>query len=102
AQAAGARREHVFGFFRRQGRLSMAVAVPRLLTRFLAVDAGPPLGRNVWEDTVLLLPDADKNRRWRNVFTGEIVKGALQSGQTGLSLAEMLAHFPVALLLAET
>src|SRR5262249_37588314 len=76
--ARRARAAHVAPFLR--GRRSVTV-VPRLVLR---------LG-GAWGDTVLPLPPA----RWRNELTGEHVDGG------DLSLASLLARFPVALLASD-
>jgi (1->4)-alpha-D-glucan 1-alpha-D-glucosylmutase len=101
AEAAGAKPEHVFGFVRRHEQQAALVAVPRLLTGLVPSPSELPLGRDVWPDTVLLLPEGVPNWRWRNVFTGESLKGLVQSDQLVLPLADVFAHFPVALLQAE-
>jgi (1->4)-alpha-D-glucan 1-alpha-D-glucosylmutase len=101
AEPAGAQQEHLFGFVRRNGRQAAAVAVPRLLTALVPALDQLPFGRDVWQDTMLHLPEVDPSQRWQNVFTGEVVQSCVRSGQTILPLAEILAHFPVALLLSE-
>lgn len=101
AEAEGAKQEHVFGFGRRQGDQCALVAVPRLLTGLAPDLEQLPLGRDVWQDTVLLLPGVEMSRRWRNVFSGELLTLSVRSGRSVLPLAELLGNFPVALLLAE-
>jgi (1->4)-alpha-D-glucan 1-alpha-D-glucosylmutase len=98
AQPRGAKSPHVFGFVRRQGNCAAIVAVPRLIARLLAEGQAAPLGEAVWQDTSLLVPGIDPQQEWRNVFTGELVAFTLVDGQATLSMAEILAHFPVALL----
>jgi (1->4)-alpha-D-glucan 1-alpha-D-glucosylmutase len=93
-EVAGETRETAFAFLRRRGDDLAVVIVPRLVTR-LAGPAGLPLGAAVWRDTRVLLPEAARGVRWRNVFTGQE-----QSGEAALSLAKVLADFPVALLTA--
>ena len=60
-----------------------------------------PLGEAVWQDTTLLVPDMGPPRPWHNVLTGESVRGAVEEGHTTLAVAQLLAHCPVALLMAE-
>jgi (1->4)-alpha-D-glucan 1-alpha-D-glucosylmutase len=60
-----------------------------------------PLGPEVWLDTVLLLPGIGTGQRWRNLFTGEVLTATSRQGQGCLRLADVFAHFPVALLLEE-
>jgi (1->4)-alpha-D-glucan 1-alpha-D-glucosylmutase len=101
AEAEGVKQDHVFGFVRRHEQQAAVIAVPRLLTGLVPSLYELPLGRNVWQDTVLLLPDGDAKRRWRNVFTGEMLKCPVGAGPMVLPLADVFAHFPVALLMAE-
>jgi (1->4)-alpha-D-glucan 1-alpha-D-glucosylmutase len=54
----------------------------------------------VWQDTRLLVPGINPQWHWRNVLTGEPVAFAVDDGQPALAMAELLAHFPVALLMA--
>ncbi|HEY7512560.1 MAG TPA: malto-oligosyltrehalose synthase, partial [Vicinamibacteria bacterium] len=75
--ATGPRAEHVVAFSRGE---QVITVVPRLGLRLQ--------GR--WEDTALELPTG----RWRNDLTGETVSGRAR-------LAELLARFPVALLLLD-
>jgi (1->4)-alpha-D-glucan 1-alpha-D-glucosylmutase len=101
AESVGAKQEHVFGFVRRHEKRAALVAVPRLLTGLVPSPSELPLGQDVWQDTLLLLPEGVSNRRWRNLFTGESLKCLVRSDQMALLLADVFAHFPVALLLAE-
>jgi len=94
-KVAGRKQGHVVSFARRRGRTWVLVAVPRLLTR-LVVLGTPPLGKQVWGDDRLLLPD-EAPESWRNVFTGESLK-VFTVGERGLPLSDMLSIFPVALL----
>jgi (1->4)-alpha-D-glucan 1-alpha-D-glucosylmutase len=95
----GPRRDHVCAFLRRAEGHWALVAVPRLLAALVKPDAAP-LGPDVWEGTVLVLPAAPPGRPWRNVFTGEELRPREQDGQVVLPLAEVFGLFPVALLLA--
>src|SRR5262249_780131 len=100
AQVLGAKRQHVFGFSRCQGARAAIVVVPRLMAR-LCQQAGEAVpGDAVWEGTRLLVPGIDPHWQWRNVLTGEPVVFAVDDGQPALVIAKLLAHFPVALLVA--
>ncbi|MCE9534617.1 MAG: malto-oligosyltrehalose synthase [Planctomycetes bacterium] len=99
-ETAGKRREHAFAFARRNGTDVAVVIVPRFLTR-MSSEAPGILEGPVWEDTQVLLPDVNQVRRWKNVFTGEIFDSTLVNDQTDFSLEQVLADFPVALLIAK-
>ncbi len=94
--AQGSRRESVCAVLRRHGGESAVVVAPRLVTRLLATGDEVPLEEAIWQDTGLPLP-AEAPRRWRNVFTDEV----LTVGPNGLRLAEVFSHCPVALLRAD-
>jgi (1->4)-alpha-D-glucan 1-alpha-D-glucosylmutase len=79
--------------FAREFENDLAIAVaPRLITGVTGFEQGLPLG-GVWGDTLLDLSEL-KSPSFRNVFTGQKVKG--QDGH--VALAELFAKFPVALL----
>ena len=63
-----------------------------------ALDA--PLGEAVWQDTRLHVPGMAPQQGWRNIFTDEPVRFTTVDDQPTLVVAELLAHFPVALLMA--
>jgi (1->4)-alpha-D-glucan 1-alpha-D-glucosylmutase len=98
-EVAGRRRDHVCAFQRCLHKWQALVVVPRLVTSLVHGDR-PPLGPEVWHDTALVLPAQPAGRAWRNIFTGEELRPAGGNGQPVLPLGQVLAHFPVALLLA--
>jgi (1->4)-alpha-D-glucan 1-alpha-D-glucosylmutase len=90
--AAGERHECVFAFAR-GGRA--ITCVPRLVAT-LTPDGTPPLGAAVWADTRLELPEPLRGRTYRDAFTGATI-----AADDSLALAEVLARFPVALLVPD-
>jgi (1->4)-alpha-D-glucan 1-alpha-D-glucosylmutase len=76
--AHGTRAEHVVAFVRRQGVITV---VPRLVIGL----------RGDWADTTLELPAG----RWYNELTGDAIDGST------VRLVDLLARFPVALLVHE-
>ncbi len=91
----GQKVEHVCAFARRHEGTWALVAVPRLPAGL--VDVGVlPVGREVWGEDLLLLPD-DAPDRWYNVFTGETLKPPVAADRLPLFL--VFGTFPVALLL---
>jgi (1->4)-alpha-D-glucan 1-alpha-D-glucosylmutase len=94
---SGAKAEHLLAFARHLGSRWALVAVPRFTIK-LSPSAKPPLGKRLWKDTVLHLPEGAP-KGWQNVFTGEGL--ALSDGNTtqpGLLAHEVFRSFPVALL----
>jgi|Deesub1362A_J573_1020465.scaffolds.fasta_scaffold05341_2 (1->4)-alpha-D-glucan 1-alpha-D-glucosylmutase len=112
-EATGRGEEHVCAFARRLGGVWALVAVPRLPVRLLeaarppaeketraeALRIGFPLGEEVWDNSVLLLPGHAPGR-WRNVLTGEAATAA--AGDKRLPLAGVFGQFPVTLLAGES
>ncbi len=95
----GSRAHHVVAFFRSQQVAREAtsaahhvlVVAPRFLT-CLVKPGEAPLGERVWEDTSIRLP-RDAPVTWHNAITDEVLRA-----QGEISVGEVLAQFPVALL----
>ncbi|MHC2991956.1 hypothetical protein OB13_10285 [Pontibacter sp. HJ8] len=92
---SGKHRNHAIAFARQHEGAWCLVVVPRLLTR-LASEEELPLGEQVWEDTVLLLPP-DAPQQWQNLFGNTPVQGKQE-----IPLSTLFGSFPVALLTATT
>ncbi len=58
-----------------------------------------PLGREVWQDTRLELPELATTLYWHNLFTGEALAPVTCWEDAAFTAAGMLAHFPIALLI---
>jgi (1->4)-alpha-D-glucan 1-alpha-D-glucosylmutase len=95
--AAGPKEKHVCAFVRHKGE-SWALAVVPRLTAGLVKPGRPPLGKRIWADTALLLPESAP-RQWRNGLTRETLDASLlNTGEVALYLHKVLKRFPVALL----
>jgi (1->4)-alpha-D-glucan 1-alpha-D-glucosylmutase len=95
--AQGPRENHVCAFARRENGFWCLTVTPRWTTR-LAAAGKPPLGKTVWRDTGLTLPEAAPER-WRNILTGERLRTLpVAEGQRALPLRSVFRRFPVALL----
>jgi (1->4)-alpha-D-glucan 1-alpha-D-glucosylmutase len=93
-ESAGRFRNHVIAFAWRYEQQWALVIAPRFLSH-LVQEGDFPLGRQVWQDTEVIMP-AGAPAAWRNVITNE----ALSAGRT-LSVGDILLSFPVALLMGE-
>ncbi|HLI26128.1 MAG TPA: malto-oligosyltrehalose synthase [Chloroflexota bacterium] len=99
----GARGRHVVAFARRHAASWALAVVPRLPARLLGVTAewAPPPALGVpaasWADTCLVLP-AEAPRRWRHLFTGQLLDAARATRRATLPLGDVLGLFPAALL----
>ena len=92
----GQRAGHVGAFVRRNSTEAALVVVPRL-TMGMTRGEGLPLGPEIWEDTHLTL-SAEMPSQWRDVFTGTECRAVRQGPGQALRVADLLRHFPVALL----
>ncbi len=93
-ESAGRFRSNVIAFARRYHQQWAVVIVPRFLS-YLVQEGDFPLGREVWQDTEVIMPDRTP-LEWRNALTSE----ALSAGNT-LPVGTVLHSFPVALLIGE-
>jgi (1->4)-alpha-D-glucan 1-alpha-D-glucosylmutase len=98
--ASGSEASHVVSYARRLGDDAAIVIAPRLHARLLGEREAPPLGPQVWADTVVELPARLRVTALRNAFDGEPVSVREIDGSRCVALGEALANFPVALLSA--
>ncbi len=101
-RVTGARSGHILAFARRyRDRAAIAVA-PRLYAGLLLGRAAAqcPLGEAVWADTRIELPRGVRFADVHNVLDGAPITIHDAGGRPALSVAEVLASFPVALLTA--
>ncbi len=96
--AKGIKERNVCSFSRKLGSRSVIVAVPRLLVGLTGGIEREPLGKEIWKDTWLVLPNDLPDCRYRNLFTEEILPVQKREGLTGLPLSAIFGCFPVALL----
>jgi (1->4)-alpha-D-glucan 1-alpha-D-glucosylmutase len=89
---AGAKADHVVAFARNAASTSILVVVPLMVGGLLNDADPPPIGKEIWEDTHILLPPVGSSRTYRNVLTGEVLEVAAEVG-----VSKVLGGFPVAL-----
>ncbi|KKO18774.1 MAG: malto-oligosyltrehalose synthase [Candidatus Brocadia sp.] len=97
-EVMGEKAIHVCSFARKLDNSTVLVVVPRFFTRLAQQPDSMPLGNEVWKDSFIILPDEGIGKKYRNIFTGEVVVSSHHKGSTILYLSEIYAHFPVALL----
>jgi (1->4)-alpha-D-glucan 1-alpha-D-glucosylmutase len=91
-EVVGKFKDNIVAFARSFGD-TMAIAVaPRFLTSLIQ-PGEYPLGEQVWADTELELPQPVQSN-WRDAITNQTI-----SGNGRIAIAQILQHFPVALLL---
>ena len=94
----GTGEDHVVACARQWGSDVLLAVVPRLTTS--GQFPGNATGEYLWRDTRLLLPDQWRNRAFRSVLTGAPVKPIRTAHGTWITMSQVLAAFPVALLWA--
>ena len=96
--AAGPNADCLCAFARHKNGVWSITAAPRFTTK-LVLTGRLPIGKSVWHDTFLPIPD-DAPDTWRNVLTEEkLTATPIADGQRILPLAAVLKRFPVALLI---
>ncbi|HEY9729683.1 MAG TPA: malto-oligosyltrehalose synthase, partial [Chroococcales cyanobacterium] len=90
-EVTGKFQEHIVAFARSfEDKIAIAIA-PRFFTK-LVQPGEYPIGEQVWGDTQLQLPQGSAST-WQNAITQQTISG---SGK--IAIAQILQHFPVALL----
>ncbi len=97
-EAQGEQRHHVAAFARVSETETVLVVVPRLVAGLMGQQGRAPLGLAVWTTSVLALPKGQEGGIYRNVFTDERLDVAPGNEASGLPLATIFGHLPVAIL----
>lgn len=97
-EATGEKATNVCSFVRKFGNSMLLVAAPRFFTRLIQQPESLPFGKEVWKDSVIIVPHEETDKKYRNIFTGEVVTAVSHKDATILYLSEIFAHFPVALM----
>ena len=88
-------------FARTSGDTAVIVVAPRLCSRLVTAERPVPLGGECWKTSRVMLPDALKNRTFRNVFTGAEIFPTTAGESAWIFLGQALEALPVAMLNAE-
>ncbi len=102
-RVSGEHASNLCAFARRhEGEMAVVIA-PRLYLRLLGDREQPPLGAEVWENTLVELPrdygrDGGGSGGLRNLLDGAEVAPVKQGERSAIRVASALDHFPVALL----
>jgi (1->4)-alpha-D-glucan 1-alpha-D-glucosylmutase len=95
-EAAGSRGEHVCAFLRKTADTTVLAVAPRLVAGLVGMSGQPPVGRDVWNGTLLPLPEELAGARFVNLLTGETADANGDAGAAKLPLAAIFPTFPVA------
>ena len=94
----GEEQDHICAFLRQHDDLCCLVVVPRLLARVIPNPAQVPVGTSVWKNTRLVLPEWAQTWSFSNLLTGESVTAVKEDLAVTLSVAQVFATLPLALL----
>jgi (1->4)-alpha-D-glucan 1-alpha-D-glucosylmutase len=97
-EGTGPQAAHVCAFTRYTQEQALLVVVPRLPFTLLQGKMQPPLGPETWSDTHLSLGTEVIGRKYRHLFTEEVISLPDKKAPPALPLAVVLQHFPVAVL----
>jgi len=89
---------HLCAYARRLGEREIVVVATRWFARLAAGTAELPPGNPAWDDTRVARPEGSRAVRYHNVLTGETVPAGGNGEEAGFRTADLLRHFPVALL----
>jgi (1->4)-alpha-D-glucan 1-alpha-D-glucosylmutase len=83
------------------GRIVITVA-PRFFARLLSEAGMLPLGEKVWGITTVDLPFHQRDNQYTCAFTGKVLKPHQRQSGWCLPVAQVLAEFPVGLIIVES
>jgi len=96
-ETTGQQAEHLCAFARRLDHRVVLVVAPRWFARLATRSDGFPPGSPGWNETRVECPEGTRGG-YRNILSGERVHTAGDDASPGFTAAELLRHFPVALL----
>jgi (1->4)-alpha-D-glucan 1-alpha-D-glucosylmutase len=97
-ETEGNLKDHICAFARQKEGTTVLIIMPRFLTHLIRDTEEMPLGGHVWKESYVVLPNEINGGTFRNLFSDEIIEKVKRNGEDLLSLGEVFAHFPVAML----
>jgi (1->4)-alpha-D-glucan 1-alpha-D-glucosylmutase len=96
--AFGTRHQHVCAFARSRDGDQVVVAVGRWFAALSPDPDTPPVGPEVWADTLLECPPGAGETTYRNILSNDLVRAEATRDGPVFPAASLFRHFPVALL----
>jgi (1->4)-alpha-D-glucan 1-alpha-D-glucosylmutase len=96
-RAAGERRRHVITFARSYREREVVVVAGRFFA-LLGADRYPPVGKETWSDTAVVLRKQIAATHYRELFTGRVIATEKRNGSLVLPVSEVFSRLPIALL----
>jgi (1->4)-alpha-D-glucan 1-alpha-D-glucosylmutase len=100
-EASGVRGRNVIAFARRSAGCHIIVAAGRFFTQ-LGKLPDSAAGEEAWRDTYLSAPAGLLGERYADLLTGAKISAELDRDRRQLYVADIFAHLPIALLVAES
>ncbi|MDB5349937.1 MAG: malto-oligosyltrehalose synthase [Planctomycetota bacterium] len=100
--ADGALKGHVVSFGRHIDGHAAITVVPRLVAGLMGEHGTqPPVGRDIWGDTRLILPEGPVPKRWRDLLTGRVHDVKVLDGAATFPIGDLFSDLPLAFLVSE-
>lgn len=99
-RALGDQKRHVTVFARKLGKQGVIALAGRLFMT-LGADKRPPTGKEVWDDSAVVLRSGTSHGRYQDVLTKRELYPQEREGKWVLPLADVFSHLPLALLTNE-
>ncbi len=93
---------HLCAYARIDGRHMVITLAPRFFAQLPSAADTLPLGEKIWGNTTVDLPFHRQDNRYTCVFTGKVLKPHQWRSGWCLTIAELLADFPVGLISVES
>lgn len=97
-ETLGEKRHHLCAFQRTWENQTIVVVVPRLLHHVIPNSEEPALGKSVWGDTKIVLPEQTSATRYRNTLTKETLSTETFEESQTLSTARIFNQLPIAMM----
>jgi (1->4)-alpha-D-glucan 1-alpha-D-glucosylmutase len=98
---SGEQAAHLCAYARKFGDRTVITVAPRFFARLLDDSELLPLGEKVWGNTSVELPSAPGDMQYTCVFTGKFMKPRKWQSHWQMPVAQVLAEFPVGLVIGE-
>jgi (1->4)-alpha-D-glucan 1-alpha-D-glucosylmutase len=93
----GKRQRHVITFSRSYRQREVVIAAGRFFA-LIGADGSPPVGKETWSDTAVILRKQTTATHFRELFTGRVIATEKRDGNLLLPVSEVFARLPIALL----
>lgn len=100
-EAGGEKSYHVCAFTRRTEDSALIVIVPRYFTKLIQKPEELPVGKDIWNDSFIIIPFENPGTHYHNLFTGERMTILDLNGATVFYLDVVFSNFPVALMVRD-